>query len=146
MVVYAAAIPASTAQAAEFQQALSGKADVDLSNITSLGKKSSVSWIMPDYSRGISTGLAGNPTSQSTNSYTCPTDGWMLMQASKETAGNTLLFYVNGNIKLQFPAFSASYANTMYPVNKGDIINLKTDSTSATWLVNWCDFIPCKGA
>lgn len=146
VVAYTAAIPASTAQAAEFQQGLSGKADVDLSNITSLGKKSSVSWIMPDYSRTVGTGLAGNPTSQSTNSYTCPTNGWILMQAAKETPGNTLQFYVNGNIKLRFPAFSACYGNTMYPVNKGDYVNLKTDSTSATWNVHWCDFIPCKGA
>lgn len=146
VVAYAAAIPASTAQAAEFQNALSGKADVDLNNITSLGKKSSVSWIMPDYSRGVATGLAGHPTSALTNSYTCPTDGWILMQASKETSGNTLHFYVNGKIKLQFPAFSACYGNTMYPVGKGDVVYLLTDSTSATWVVNWCDFIPCKGA
>lgn len=146
VVAYTAAIPASVAQAAEFQQGLSGKADTNLGNITSLGKKSSVSWIMPDYSRIISTGLAGSPTSQSTNSYTCPTDGWILMQASKETSGYTLKFYVNGNIKLQFPAFSASYSNTMYPVGKGDVINLRTDATSSTWVVNWCDFIPCKGA
>ena len=146
VVAYTAAIPASTAQAAEFQQGLSGKADTNLGNITSLGKKSSVSWIMPDYSRGVSTGLAGSPTSESTNSYTCPTDGWILMQASKETSGNTLHFYVNGNIKLYFPAFSACYGNTMYPVGKGDVIYLRTDATSATWVVNWCDFMPCKGA
>ena len=146
VVAYAAAIPASTAQAAEFQQGLSGKADTNLGNITSLGKKSSVSWIMPDYSRSVSTGLEGHPTSESTNSYTCPTDGWILMHASKTTSGNTLQFYVNGNIKLQFPAFSASYSNIMYPVNKGDIIKLTTDSTSVTWFVSWCNFIPCKGA
>ena len=146
VVAYAAAIPASTVQAAEFQQGLSGKADTNLGNLTSLGKKSSVSWIMPDYSRAVSTGLAGSPTSESTNSYTCPTDGWILMQATKETSGYTLKFYVNGNMKLQFPAFSACYGNTMYPVGKGDVICLRTDAASATWLVNWCDFIPCKGA
>ena len=143
---YTSAIPASVAQAAEFQQGLSGKADTNLGNITSLGKKSSISWIMPDYSRGIATGLAGSPTSASTNSYTCPTDGWILMQASKQTAGYTLHFYVNSNTKLYFPAFSACSANIMYPIGKGDVVYLRTDSTSATWVVNWCDFIPCKGA
>ena len=146
VVAYTAAIPASTAQAAEFQQGLSGKADTNLGNITSLGKKSSVSWIMPDYSRLVDTGLAGNPTSQSTNSYTCPTDGWILIQASKTTSGYTLYFYVNGTVRLQCPAFSASYSNIMYPVNKGDIIKLTTDDTSTSWFVNWCEFIPCKGA
>lgn len=35
VVAYTAAVPASTAQAAEFQQSLSGKADTDLSNIPS---------------------------------------------------------------------------------------------------------------
>lgn len=146
VVAYTSAIPASTAQAAEFQQGLSGKADVDLSNITSLGKKSSVSWIMPDYSRDVATGLAGSPTSATTNSYTCPTDGWILMQASRAVTGFTLHFRVNGIVRLQFQAFSACYGNLMYPVRKGDVISLTTDETSATWLVSWCDFMPCKGA
>ena len=38
VVAYTAAIPASTAQAAEFQQGLSGKADTSLSNLTDEGK------------------------------------------------------------------------------------------------------------
>ena len=38
VVAYAAAIPASTAQAAEFQQALSGKADTNLGNLSTAGK------------------------------------------------------------------------------------------------------------
>ena len=146
VVAYTAAVPASTAQAAEFQQGLSGKADTNLGNITSLGKKSSVSWIMPDYSRVVATGLAGSPTSQSTNSYTCPTDGWINMHADRSVSGNTLLFRVNEVSRASFPAFSATFANLMYPVNKGDIVNFRTDSTSSTWGINYCNFIPCKGA
>ena len=38
VVAYTAAIPASTAQAAEFQQALSGKADTNLGNLSTAGK------------------------------------------------------------------------------------------------------------
>lgn len=146
VVAYAASIPASEAQAAQFQQGLSGKADTNLGNITSLGKKSSVSWIMPDYSRVVATGLAGNPTSQSTNSYTCPTDGWINMHADRSVSGNTLLFRVNEVTRASFQAFSATFANLMYLVNKGDIVNFRTDSTSNTWVINYCNFIPCKGA
>lgn len=55
VVAYTAAIPASTAQAAEFQQALSGKADTNLGNTTPSQsfKEMSVGWGMPDYSAGI---------------------------------------------------------------------------------------------
>ena len=55
VVAYAAATPASTAQAAEFQQGLSGKADTNLGNTTpsQTFKEMSVGWGMSDYSAGV---------------------------------------------------------------------------------------------
>ena len=143
---YNAAIAASTAQAAEFQNALSGKADNNLGNVTEAGKVSSVSWIMPDFSRAIATGLAGKPTSETTTSYTCPTDGWLKLYATRgDMDGNTLFFVHNGATRFRFPAFVKSFATLMFPVSKSDVISLKTDLTSGTWDVSQCFFIPCKG-
>jgi hypothetical protein len=53
---YNAAIPASTAQAAEFQQALTGKTDTNLSNIANVSQTARaeiVSWMMPDYESAV---------------------------------------------------------------------------------------------
>ena len=68
VVAYAAAIPASTAQAAEFQQGLSGKADTNLGNTTPSQsfKEMSVGWGMPDYSAGITGSVAANTPVQVT--------------------------------------------------------------------------------
>lgn len=143
---YNSAIPASTAQVAEFQSALSGKADNNLGNVTEDGQKTAVAWVMPDYSRSIATGLTGSPTSASTTSYTCPTNGWINLQANRNVDGHTLFFRVNGINRADFPAFTKTSANLMYPVNKGDVVSLVTDTTSATWSINRCYFFPCKGA
>lgn len=143
---YNSAIPASTAQAAEFQQGLSGKADSNLANVTEDGQKTAVSWIMPDYSRSITTGLTGKPTSATTTSYTCPTDGWLQFYATRgDMDGNTLYLVRNGETHFYFPAYVKSFASLMFPVSKSDVISLKTDATSGTWDVRTCLFIPCKG-
>lgn len=41
---------------------LNGKADVDLSNVSSTGKNAAVNWIMPDYANGISVPQTSNST------------------------------------------------------------------------------------
>ena len=74
--VYAfnAAVPASTAQAAEFQQALSGKADTNLGNTipSQSFKKMSVSWDMPDYSAGVDISSSLKAVN---SSWVAPSDG-----------------------------------------------------------------------
>ena len=50
---YNAAVEASVAQAAEFQQALIGKLDTDLDNIANAGKGAIVANVMPDYENGV---------------------------------------------------------------------------------------------
>ena len=104
-----------------------------------------VTQVMPDYSSRISTGLTGSPTSATTASYTCPTNGWIQLKADRSSAGYTLFLYVNGAWQLNFPAYNASFVALMYPVKSGDVILLKTDNASATWVVNRCDFLPCTG-
>lgn len=68
--VYNAAVPASTAQAAEFQSALSGKADADLGNLSNAGKIASAHLAMPsDIRESVTLGASGT-------SYTAPADGY----------------------------------------------------------------------
>lgn len=51
--VYNQAIAASTAQAAQFQAALTSKADTDLANITNDGKQAIINNVMPDYANEV---------------------------------------------------------------------------------------------
>lgn len=53
---YNAAVEASVAQAAEFQQALTGKLDTDLDNIANAGKDAIVNMCMPDYANVVTVG------------------------------------------------------------------------------------------
>lgn len=49
VVLYSSAVEASEAQAQEFMTALGGKANVDMSNVSQLGKDTAINWQMPDY-------------------------------------------------------------------------------------------------
>ncbi len=74
VVAYTAAIPASTAQAAEFQQALSGKADANLGNLSTAGKSLASGLGMPS-SRYIDLTLGA-----SGSTYTAPANGFITLQ------------------------------------------------------------------
>lgn len=64
---YNATVPASTAQAGSFQEALSAKADkekaadIDFVNVTEAGRAASVDWGMPDYEAGVDVGTSYTP-------------------------------------------------------------------------------------
>ena len=75
VVAYAAAIPASTAQAAEFQQGLSGKADTNLGNLSAAGKD-----IMSASSLPTSANKINLTAGSSGASYTAPGNGWFIAQ------------------------------------------------------------------
>ena len=74
VVAYTSAIPASTAQAAEFQQGLSGKADTNLGNLSTAGK---------DLASGL--GIPGSTYTEfavgaSHATYTADYDCWLFLQ------------------------------------------------------------------
>lgn len=74
VVAYTAAIPASMAQAAEFQQALSGKADTNLGNLSAAGKDLASGLGMPS-SRYIDLTLGA-----SDSTYTAPANGFITLR------------------------------------------------------------------
>lgn len=75
VVAYTAAIPASTAQAAEFQQALSGKADTNLGNLSTAGKDIMSASSLPTNANKIEL-TAGSSAAL----YTAPANGWFIAQ------------------------------------------------------------------
>ena len=124
VVAYTAAIPASTAQAAEFQQGLSGKADTSLSNTTPSQsfKEMSVGWDMPDYSSAITGNAAAGKFIQ------CPADAAVCVFGS------------DSYIEDFYAYVSPDNGTTKYIVGRRtDDVNSNTQTTSFYFLVpkNW---------
>ena len=114
---YTAAIPASTAQAAEFQQALSGKADTNLGNTTPSQsfKEMSVGWGFPDYSTGVK--ISGS-------SYTATYKCWLIGTTLVSTLTPQEL-YVNGHI---VGKEEGDYIDVQMPIDVGDVVTVSGGS------------------
>ena len=120
-----AAVPASTAQAAEFTAALAGKANADLSNATPAQSfiNQSMAWGVPDYTAGVAVACP----------YTAPTAGLFVAG----TGSGAEIITVNGvNTGLQFNGGNS--ASVM--VAAGDVVSV-SGTGAAT-----CKFYPLKGA
>ena len=132
VVAYAAAIPASTAQAAEFQQGLSGKADTNLGNLSAAGKDLASGLGMPS-NRYIDLELGANSTG-----YTAPANGWFaLFVKSNSTTG----WYGFSTPKLTVRRGPTSNRECTFfaPVRKGETCSLwysglTLEKTSASYL------------
>nr|DAR33134.1 MAG TPA: hypothetical protein [Caudoviricetes sp.] len=120
-----AAVPASTAQAAEFTGALASKANIDLANTTPATSfiNKSMAWGIPDYSAGVSVKYP----------YTAPTAGLFTAYCA---SGNDYL-EING-VNIGTP-FSANNHASVF-VKAGDVVQVK-GTGGAT-----CHFFPLKGA
>ena len=120
-----AAVPASTAQAAEFTGALASKANIDLANTTPATSfiNKSMAWGIPDYSAGVSV----------TYPYTAPTAG---LYTAYCTTGNDYIEINGVNIGTPFSANN----HAAFFVKAGDVVQVK-GTGGAT-----CHFFPLKGA
>ena len=138
---YQSAIPASTAQAAQFQAALTGKADVDLSNVDATGTSNVAGWAMPSNVYDDLT-LGASDTS-----YTMPANGWLLLDKTNGTADRYILFRSSSvSIPGEYTC-CAPGANThltlLMPVKKGDIVRVLYNATGTT---NYFRFIYAEGS
>ena len=120
-----AAVPASTAQAAEFTAALAGKANADLSNATPAQSfiNKSMARGVPDYSAGVAVACP----------YTAPTAGLFVAFC---TSGVDYITFGGVDIGMRF---SANNHAAVF-VQAGDVISV-AGTGSAT-----CKFYPLKGA
>lgn len=117
--VYAfnSAVSASVAQAAEFQQGLSGKADTNLGNLSTAGKDLASGLGMPS-NRYIDLELGANSTN-----YTAPANGWFSLFAK---SNNTTGWYGFSTPKLTVRNGPTSNRECTFfvPVRKGENCSL----------------------
>ena len=120
VVAYTAAIPASTAQAAEFQQGLSGKADTNLGNLSTAGKDLASGLGMPS-NRYIDLTLGA-----SGSTYTAPANGYFIIR--KNSTGSNQAFYFHNKTSSMSTYIGSHIANWEMDLSinakKGDIVEI----------------------
>jgi|GEM_PF-3053505 len=126
---------------------LTGRVDTAESDIDSLQKEIVYKAGIPDYTDGkgiISS--ATRPTSESTISYTAPSDGQIYLFANRGTeSGSSIKININDYTVFSIPAYTAyAVACHTFTVSTGDKVVITTDSSSATWTVRSCVFFPFK--
>lgn len=141
---YSAVIPASTAQAADFQNALSGKADSNLGNTSPSAsfKEMAISWSMPDYSTFTTVAASTNFEAPSAGVISfvpaTNTDTAVLINAagtgSLSIAGKTLL-----QTTYAHNSDSGHPDSGFFPIDKGEI-------AYHTMTYGTVYFYPLKGA
>ena len=139
VVAYASAIPASTAQAAEFQQGLSGKADTNLGNLSTAGKDLASRLGMPS-NRYIDLTLGA-----SGSTYTAPANGWFFLR--KVSSGGSQVIYLtnttNGMTSTSYFSVSGEFLDSIIPVINGQIIDCGYNTGGTTQFFR---FIYAEGA
>ena len=131
---YNTAVAASTAQAAQFQAALTSKADSDLSNIPTGVLSTLISNMMPNYTEGV--------TRQKDTEYTADVNGWVSIRATMPYQGNNTSLVVNGEIVLNYSnAYDAvTTVDIIRPVAKGDVWEVAGSNSNVS-----IKFYPCNG-
>ena len=121
VVAYTAAIPASTAQAAEFQQGLSGKADTNLGNLSTAGKALASGLGMPS-NRYIDLTFGASGTR-----YTAPANGYVYILGNNANS-SCYLYLINITKEIRSISWmyvSAGNTNACYlPVSKNDVFEV----------------------
>lgn len=133
---YNATVPASTAQAAEFQQGLSGKADTDLDNTipSKTFRENVFNWGLPDLTSGV--------TKSWNTDITAETNGWVRFQGDLIDDQAAMVMSINGE-NVFYLAYRYDAQGTvlqMIPVSKGDVY--KCFGASGGQKIT---FYPCKG-
>ena len=128
VVAYTAAIPASTAQASEFQQGLSGKADTNLGNLSAAGKALASGLGMPS-SRYIDLTLGA-----SGSTYTAPANGYFCLRGNSGISGNFQISFHNQTANFRQTVSGNNYADwvsTYIPAKKSDVVSLLYNNLTA---------------
>lgn len=133
---YNATVPASTAQAAEFQEGLSGKADADLNNTipSKTFRENVFNWGLPDLTSGV--------TKSWNTDITAETNGWVRFQGDLIDDKEAMVMSINGEnvFYLAYRYDAQGTSLQMIPVSKGDVY--KCYGASGGQKIT---FYPCKG-
>ena len=140
VVAYAAAIPASTAQAAEFQQGLSGKADTNLGNLSTAGKDLASGLGMPS-NRYIDLTLGA-----SGSTYTAPANGYISILCAQTGHNGWIRLWTTNGISFWLQQNASNYTMSSFiPVLKGVNVIIDYDSVALT-SNGYLRFIYAEGA
>ena len=105
---------------------LSGKADVDLSNVNNSGTALSAGWAMPSTSYDVLT-LGASDTS-----YAAPADGWFMMECRIANAGNGVNMTLN-ELRVRCNCSSSNQLCACYmPAKKGDEVYCQYGTLATT--------------
>lgn len=114
VVLYSSAAEASEAQAAEFINALTDKANTELDNVASTGKEFITTQGKPSRDRYVSM-----PTEASGTTYTAPANGWVFVRIQATgSVGYGNIVYGGISKSLDMARTGASF-RTIFPVKKG---------------------------
>ena len=125
VVLYTSAAEASEAQAAEFIQGLSTKADktqldtkvnTSVNNISATGYANLFANLLPDYGAAISVNTSAN--------YTAPNYGWFRFNSAKDSEQNIIIKDVTYNNEIYAGGAARSYSPTIFDfifVEKGHV-------------------------
>lgn len=131
---YNAAMPASMAQAAEFQEALSSKADRDLSNVPTAVLSTLISNMMPNYTQGVAR--------QKDTQYTADVNGWVSIHAQMPYQGQNTKLVVNGEtvVNNNNGYDAVTVVDIIRPIAKGDVWEVGGTNSNVS-----IKFYPCNG-
>ena len=128
----------------QVNQGLESRLNLDITNITNDGKKSVMSWGLPDYANMIIVSTATLPN----GTYTAPCDGLMLFDLSMwKAVGHITVNGVDITRRRSTAEYMTVYSFSL-PINKGDVVNFycNYNNTYPSYSSNEVKFVPLKGA
>lgn len=121
---YNGAAPASVAQAAQFQAALTSKADTDFANVTATGTSSSAGWAMPSsVYEDLTLGASGA-------TYIAPANGYFDLRKGGATGQ---FAFITGPLEVGSTLGSNNVLSLMYPVLKDDVVQINYNLNGTTY-------------
>ena len=116
------------------------------SAISEQNKNLSKNLTRPDYSAITDiTVLPSKPTINSTETFTCPDNGYISIYAYNAIQAGTMHLIINNfEVLLISGNVPNATSNIFIPVSKNDIVRLKTDMQTENWTIEQCRFIKMK--
>ena len=93
----------------------------------------------PNYGSVMKSQATFQPTS-SGHTYTATGNGTIFINAWRTATGNTLRIYINGISVYVIPANTPGFCGLSLPIFVSQKLKIDTDSSSATWYVNYTIF------
>lgn len=128
----------------QVNQGFESRLNLNVSNISTEGKKTITSWVTPDYTNAI----VGNMGTTQTTTFTAPAEGWVFISIATYRSGVEGYATINGYKVLSNKGSSTNYINCVsgnFYVHRGDVVYLNSPYTGVD-IGSGYRFFPMKGA